>query len=240
MTSSASRARPEVANVSTGSVEIDRRLGGGIPYRTLMLVEGQPASGKSTLSQQLLWGAIKSGECATIYATEQTVQSFLRQMDSLGMDITDYFLLDQLRIYPVALADLENRSERAFDELATHIEKETQSSVFVIDALTTLVAHGDGAQIRDFFLRCKSICDSGKVIICTVHSGAFDEDVLTRVRSICDAYLQLEVKAAGSQLLKTIKVAKIRGADSATGGIIGFEVEPGLGIRIIPISTARA
>ena len=42
--------------VSTGSAEIDRRLGGGIPHRTLMLVEGQPAAGKSTLSQQLLWG----------------------------------------------------------------------------------------------------------------------------------------------------------------------------------------
>lgn len=240
MTSSTTRSAQNNTSVSTGSVEIDRRLGGGIPYRTLMLVEGQPASGKSTLSQQLLWGAIKSGECATIYVTEQTVQSFLRQMDSLGLGITDYFLLDQLRIYPVAISDQENQSARAFEELATHIENETEASVFVIDSLTTLVAQGDGAQIRDFFLRCKSICDSGKVIICTVHSGAFEEDVLTRVRSICDAYLQLEVTAAGSQLVKTIKVLKIRGADEATGGIIGFEVEPGLGIRIIPLSTARA
>ena len=53
--------------VSTGSAEIDRRLGGGIPHRTLMLVEGQPAAGKSTLSQQLLWGALKSGQDASIY-----------------------------------------------------------------------------------------------------------------------------------------------------------------------------
>ena len=237
---SAVRSVQTPAAVSTGSTEIDRRLGGGIPFRTLMLVEGQPAAGKSTLSQQLLWGALKSGECATIYATEQTVQSFIRQMDSLGLSVTDFFLLDQLRIYPVAISDEDNESSLAFEELATHIENEEKSNVIVVDALTTMVAQSKGAQIRDFFLRCKSLCDAGKVIICTVHSGAFDEDVLTRVRSICDAYLQLEVEASGTQLVKTIKVAKIRGAEEATGGIIGFEVDPGLGIRIIPISTARA
>ena len=82
--------------ISTGSMEIDRKLGGGIPYGTLMLVEGESASGKSTLAQQLLWGALTSEEDAALYATEQTVQSFLRQMDSLALDVRDYFLLDHL------------------------------------------------------------------------------------------------------------------------------------------------
>ena len=104
----------ETNTVSTGSTEIDRRLGGGIPYRTLMLVEGEPAAGKSTLSQQLLWGALKSGQDATIYITEQTVQSFLRQMDSLGLDVTDYFLLNQLKIYPVSLSEYDNDSQLTF------------------------------------------------------------------------------------------------------------------------------
>ena len=161
-------------------------------------------------------------------------------MDSLGLSVTDYFLLDQLRVYPVALSDETTDAAVAFDELSRHITKEQASRVFVIDSLTTLVSRSGGDQIQEFFVRCKSVCDTGKVIICTVHSGAFDENVLTRVRSICDAYLQLEVRASGSQLLKTIKVAKIRGADESVGSIIGFDVEPGLGIRIIPLSRARA
>ena len=103
-----------ITKVSTGSTEIDRRLGGGIPYRTLMLVEGEPAAGKSTLSQQLLWGALKSGQDATIYITEQTVQSFLRQMDSLGLDVTDYFLLNQLRIFPVNISEDSGESHLSF------------------------------------------------------------------------------------------------------------------------------
>ena len=97
------REHPAGGYVSTGTETIDRTLGGGIPYRTLMLIEGQAAAGKSTLAQQLLWGALESGEDAAVYTTEQTVQNFLRQMDSLGLDVKDSFLLDHLRIYPISI-----------------------------------------------------------------------------------------------------------------------------------------
>ena len=94
--------------------------------------------------------------------------------------------------------------------------------------------------IQEFFTACKTLCEEGKVIICTVHANAFAEGALTRVRSICDAHIRLQVTKAGSKLFKTIEVAKIRGAEMNTGTISGFEVEPGLGLRIIPISQARA
>jgi flagellar protein FlaH len=229
-----------LSKVSTGSAEIDRRLGGGVPYRTLMLVEGQPASGKSTLSQQLLWGALKSGEDASIYITEQTVQSFLRQMDSLGLGVTDYFLLDRLKIFPVSIAEDGASSEQAFSMMVEHITSQESSRVIVIDSLTTLGGQASADEIIGFFSRCKAICDDGKVIITTVHTEAFGSNVHTQIRSICDAYLILEVRASGNQLVKTIQVAKIRGAESVTGSIIGFEVEPGFGLKIIQLARAKA
>ena len=79
--------------ITTGTIELDRRLGGGIPYNTVMLIEGQDAAGKSTFAQQFIWGTLNSGQKAVIYTTEQNVHSFLRQMESLGQDLTDYFLL---------------------------------------------------------------------------------------------------------------------------------------------------
>ena len=50
----------------------------------------------------------------------------------------------------------------------------------------------------------------------------------------------LKVTRAGSALVKTLEVAKIKGAESTTGNISGFQVEPGLGVRLIPISLAKA
>lgn len=226
--------------ISTGSIEMDRKLGGGIPHGTLMLVEGSEASGKSTLVQQLLWSGLNTEERAALYITEQTVQSLLRQMNSLGLDVRDYFLMDRLQIYPISVAPDSLCPETLFQRLSDHIEGQKAPRIVAIDSLTTFVSHAGGTQIQDFFARCKHLCDGGKVIICTAHSHAFDENVLTRVRSLCDAFIRLDVHRSGSMLLKTMEVAKIRGADTKTGNILGFDVEPGRGIRIIPISRARA
>ena len=40
--------------------------------------------------------------------------------------------------------------------------------------------------------------------------------------------------------MKALEVAKIRGAEKSTGNVISFEVEPSLGMRIVPITKARA
>ena len=225
--------------ISAGNNDIDQKIGGGIPYRTLMLVEGESASGKSTLAHQLLWGALTSGEKATLYTSEQTVQNFMRQMLSLGLDVRDYFLLNRLQIYPIDIPLDSYQPAILFQQLLDHIATQKECRVIVKDSLTTFVNRLGGDQIQEFFVRCKSFCDAGKVIICTVHSDAFDPSILTRVRSVCDAHVRLRVERSGTQLQKTIEVAKIRGAETPTGNISGFEVEPRLGIRIVPISKAR-
>ncbi len=38
--------------ISTGSAEIDKKLGGGIPVGSLVLLEGQSESGKSVVSNK--------------------------------------------------------------------------------------------------------------------------------------------------------------------------------------------
>jgi len=41
--------------LSTGHPEIDKKLGGGIPMGSLILVEGESDAGKSVLCQQIMW-----------------------------------------------------------------------------------------------------------------------------------------------------------------------------------------
>jgi flagellar protein FlaH len=37
-----------------------------------------------------------------------------------------------------------------------------------------------------------------------------------------------------------LEVAKVRGADKSTGNIMSFDVDPGIGMRIMPIGRAKA
>ena len=76
--------------ISTGNVEIDKKLGGGIPVGSMTLIEGESDSGKSVLCQQLIWGSLYDGFQVTLYTTENTVKSFVRQMDSLSLGISDF------------------------------------------------------------------------------------------------------------------------------------------------------
>ena len=64
--------------------------------------------------------------------------------------------------------------------------------------------------------------------------------MLIRIRSLCDAHLVLKVEQVGERLIKIMEVAKVRNADQSTGNIISFDVEPGMGMKIIPISKAKA
>ena len=226
--------------ISTGSNEIDRRLGGGIPKSSLMLVEGDEGAGKSTVAQQLVWGGLNDGLKTSIYTTEQNINSLLRQMASLGQDVTDFFLMNELEVYPMVISPDEEDPENLFEKLGIHMKNNVDSDIIVVDSLTTFVSQSGGDQIQDFFSNCKSLCEKGKVVICTVHAKAFDEEFLLRIRSLCDAYLRLTVQSAGNRLIKAMEVAKIRGAEMTTGNITGFDVEPGLGIRIVPITRARA
>ena len=64
--------------------------------------------------------------------------------------------------------------------------------------------------------------------------------MLIRVRSLCDAHLKLKMEEVGERLTKMLEVSKVHNADRTTGNVLSFDVEPHLGMRIIPITKARA
>ncbi len=227
--------------VTSGNVELDKKMGGGIPEGSLTLIEGQSDAGKSVLVQQLTWGALKDGFRVLFYTTENTSRSLLNQMQDLGLDIEDYFLLGRISIYPVPQAFTEEQSRDVFQMLRRHIaQQEKDIDIVVVDSLTTFVSHVSDEETLTFFTLCKDFCDRNKTVIFTMHSYAFSEQMFIRLRSICDAHLRLRVEEVGDQLVKALEVAKIRGAEKSTGNVISFEVEPNLGMRIVPITKAKA
>ena len=228
--------------VSTGSGEIDKKMGGGIPIGSLVLLEGQSDAGKSVLSQHFTYGALNARMSVAYYTTENTVKSLMSQMSSLNLDVTDYFLCDRIRVYPLDVKSVqESDPQRSFQALLDHFESLPQRiSLAVVDSLTGLVAHSDDRAIIDFFAGCKQLCDMGRTLIAVVHSYAFDDRMLIRIRSLCDAHLTLKMEQVGERLVKILEVAKVRNADQSTGNVISFDVEPGLGMKIIPISKAKA
>ncbi len=226
--------------VVTGNPEVDKKIGGGIPEGSLSLIEGQSDSGKSVLLQQLVWGALQENFRIAYYTTENTTRSLLRQMESLGMDIMDYFLLGRLNIYPVPSAMTADESLTFFSRLLGHLSRRIACDIIAMDSLTSYVSHVPERDTLTFFNALKKICDENRTLLITLHAYAFDESMFIRIRSICDAHLRLRIEEVGEQLIKVLEVAKVRGAEKTTGNVVSFEVEPGMGMRIVPITKAKA
>jgi len=224
--------------ISTGHPEIDRKIGGGIPSGSLTLIEGQSDAGKSVMSQQMMWGSLKAGHQVVLISTENTVMSFNTQMRSLGLDVLDYLLLGRLHVYSVESAGAEKKS--TFDTVLRVMDALPEHDVVVVDSLTPVIVHNDVESVLRYFDQCKKRCDRGKTVLNVAHSYAFAEDLLIRLRSVCDAHFRLHIEEIGDKLVKVLDVAKVRGADQQTGNSLSFDVVPGMGMRIMPLGKAKA
>lgn len=224
--------------ISTGSRAIDDKMGGGVPLGSLTLIEGDSHAGKSVLAQQMTWGSLHDGFQLALFTSENTVKSLVRQMDSLNLDILPFLLLRRLRLYPMEVARFKHvaleRLTRAMKE-----ESRRDNDMIFVDAITPCISKIPADAVLSFFEECRGFCSLGVSIVTTLHSHAVDHDLLVRIQALCDAHLRLRTEEVGERLVKTMEVAKVRGASKKTGNIVSFEVEPNIGMRIIPLNRAQ-
>jgi archaeal flagellar protein FlaH len=221
------RAEP----ICTGNREIDEILGGGLPSRSLVLLEGESGAGKSVLVQQFTYGALSLGLSVAFYVTGSTIKDLVTQMFSLSLDVTDYFLCDRLRVYPLRFA-AGSDSGAAFQRLLDHFESlPVDHRLLVVDALSDLIAQSDERQVADFFANARQLCQRGRGLVVATHPDSGEEDVLERMRSLCDAHLRVHVEKGNERALRILEVLKLGGAEQPPGRQLGFKVEPGEGIK---------
>jgi len=226
----------EVKVISTGNNELDEKMGGGIPLGSLTLIEGDSGAGKSVLSQQMMYGCLEEGYKLALFTSENTVKSLVKQMRSLNLDIIDHLLLNNIRIFPIEVARL---GEEALTTLMHALKDEIDRDMIFMDSITSSISRSADKSVLAFFEDSKRLCSGGRTVIVVVHSHGLTGELLIRLRSLCDAHLQLRTEEVGQKLVKTLEVTKVRGAEQSTGNIVSFEVEPGWGIRVIPISKVK-
>lgn len=229
--------------ITTGNYELDRRIG-GIPIPTLLLIEGDNNSGKSVFVQQLTYGALKSGYRVLYITTENTVDSLIRQMESLSFNVKKYFLAGKLNIFSLHVKGVTWNHEVAETYLTMlsrifHVKE--GYSIFVVDSLSYIAIHSSERDILEFFTDVRNIVDrEAKSVFLTMHKASMHQDLMVRIRSICDAHITLSIKEMRDRIMRFINVNKMRGASKSTNVIIGFEVDPAFGIKVIPFSAAKA
>lgn len=232
--------------MTTLSFGLDRddlcdRLGGGIPAGSLVVIEGPFGSGKSIISQRVVYGLLEHGTSISYVSTELTTAGFLNQMESLKYDLTEPLMDERLVFIPVHPL-LGARAPRA--ELLTRIAKARrmyEKDVVLFDTFSKFLfdhlrARGGGfestEEIEAVLYLFKRLTSLGKTVVLTLEQGQVPDDVSSTFKEAADILIQIDMELAGASASRRLVVKRMNRAPGRFGEVIGFRVEPGLGIVI--------
>ncbi len=224
--------------------ELDRRIG-GIPLPSLTLIEGPNNSGKSVIVQQLTWSALVSGYNVIYITSEETPKSLISHMEELSWEVLDFYLAGNFRITTLHVKGIRWNSEVSrfyLLGLQNFIERLSKKyHIFIIDSLTYLITYAIEQDILEFFSELRNLVDSSNVtFFVTIHPYALEEDMLIRIRSISDGHFLLSIKHFHNRNVMVLNIAKLRGASRASDSIVSFDIDPIMGIKVLPFSFAKA
>ena len=221
--------------ISSGSDPMDRALRGGIPLGSLTLIEGPSGSGKSVLCQHLALGALLADLRVAYYFQGKKEEELVTQMDSLSLDVTDYWNAEQFRLFPVEVSVQGTQAHEGKYQLllAQLVSMSEQVDVIFMDFLTQTVVHSTPGDTVSFFATCKTLCAKGTTILISLHSYALDKRLLKRCHSLFDAHLSLRIEGLTygmrTEEMNVLEVSKVQNVDTNRKNTIYFRVNPELG-----------
>ena len=229
--------------IQTGEklIALEQKMGGGLPLGTVTLAAGAASSGKSTLCQHLLYGALEGGYGAAYYTSEQSQENLLIQMKSIGLDVSQYHQKARLRIQYVPDQSESEKPEVLLNQLSQDMERLSKEVQFIIvDSITDLAGSCPEQAVIAFFSSCRRLGNQGQTILVSVHSYAFGSEMLARLHALCDGYLLLGSEELKGKSVRTLEIKKINTTEKTRDNMVAFVVEPEIGMRRIPISRAQA
>src|SRR3989344_1381728 len=147
--------RLEVERIKSGIPGLDEMMGGGIPKGNLVVLSGDPGSGKTLLCWQFIYdGITKHNENAAYVSLEETEETIFDGALEFGWDMRSLANQKKLRIVTLELSDFERLKAAIEDNV-----KEINAKRVVVDP---------GVIFRLFFDReldaRKSIVSLGKML----------------------------------------------------------------------------
>ncbi|HKU50573.1 MAG TPA: ATPase domain-containing protein [Nitrososphaera sp.] len=233
-----------VQSVSTGNEEVDRQFGGGIPIPSLMLIEGDHGTGKSSMAAQFIRGLLNANKRVLFITTESGIKEYIEKMAMITFDFRRDFIQNRLSIMPINVDGLSwspEQSKLLMPVIGRFISVNAKKAdVTVIDSLSALTMYCDTNTTLDFFTKCKNFVSKGMTVIITMHPKAVTDDVALRVRSTCDGYMRITPTTIAGRSVKVMEIIKMIGSSSQVSSQFSFDVDQSFGIKIVPLSMANA
>lgn len=221
--------------------DLCERLGGGLPEGSLVIVVGPNGTGKSVIAQRMMEGLLQNHHDVTYVSTELTTKGFFAQMDSLGYkSLHEAIPQEGLVFLPThpAIGARAPREERL--ERLVRARRMYEKDVIIIDAFSKFLRDHlrdrDEASAMDEIEAVlhlfKRLTGTGRTVLLTLDPNQADSRAMEPFIESADVLLQLEKQVVGNAGVRRIIVERMSRAANRYSEVIGYRVEPGVGIII--------
>ena len=211
---------------------LSNAMGARLPNRSLWMVQGEVGSGKSLVSQRLIYGLLENGSKILVVTTELTTRGCIEQMESIGYPVTDYIASGMLMVFSRfgVIAEAKEGVD-LFDVLESDaVEK---ADVVVIDSASSLIPEGiEPSQYLTSLQKLRKICSESRSLLLTVDPTEMDGKLLHKLRSSCEVLLDLNAGFVGGEIKRTIVVTRFLRAAGPVQASVGWRVEPYMGFIV--------
>ena len=211
----------------TGVAGMDHILGGGFPAHSLYLIQGLAGSGKTTLACQIGFHHAHQGKKVLILTLiAETHDKMLNHLGSFSF--FDETLVGERILFIGAYPDLLKGGLRELLKSIAATLAEQRPDIMIIDGFRTVRdARPSDLALSEFMLSLNSLVSTMQ---CTTFLLSPTEgNVADSENTLVDGLIELSQFEHGLQLIREIKVFKLRGSKHLLGRHV-FEVgENGLG-----------
>ena len=197
--------------VSTGTVQLDQLMGGGLARGSSMLFTGPSGVGKTTTAVSCVRTALQRGESVAYYLFDEGLHTLLIRSRALGLSIDEYIESGKLRIHTLDPAEV---SPGQFANMVRHAVETDGVQTIVIDSLNAYLQAMSGdkhllLQMHELltYLNQRNMIT---LLILGLHGVLGDVRSDIDLSYLSDAILLFRFFEARGSLLKAVSVVKSR------------------------------
>ena len=207
-------------------------MGLRLPNRALWMIQGPVGSGKSLISQRLIFGLLENGSKLLVVTTELTTRGWIEQMESIGYPVTEHIASGMLLVFSQFGVIAESKEGvDMFDVLES--EAIDKADVVVVDSASALLPTGlETSEQMQVLQRLRRVCSESRSLLLTVDPTEMDEKLLHKLRTSCEVLLDMRAGFVGGEIKRTIVVTRFLRAAGPVQASVGWRVEPYMGFIV--------
>jgi KaiC/GvpD/RAD55 family RecA-like ATPase len=223
-----------------GFDHLEQMMGGPIPRGSSLLLLGDPGSGKTVLSYELLHDELDAGRPCALLSYDAFPEDVQARMGEFGWDIISYLRKGRLKIID-CYSGLAGQGEGALRDPSDLTELNIQVTSFItkaknapvtliLDSLTPIFNGVDAKQAINFLQTVGAkVKKTGGLFILTATKGAIPEDSIAKMKSIMDGVIELTLVRSGRKRIRYLSVLKME-RRRIVSDTVSFEIAKGRGL----------